>query len=66
VITVFYKTKEQLQNYAEPLSLDKEVKTVKEALARMIEQHGLDVVHQFKEQSLSIIAIHKNIHYTRA
>jgi [protein-PII] uridylyltransferase len=42
---LFYKTKEQLQNYVEPPSLDKKVKTVKKALAEAIEQvTSIDVV----------------------
>ncbi len=45
---LFYKTKEQLQNHVEPPSLDKKIKTVKEALAGAIEQYGLDVVQMDK------------------
>ena len=50
---LFYKTKEQLQNYVEPPSLDKKVKTVKKALAEAIEQHGFDVVQM--EEILSTL-----------
>ncbi len=45
---LFYKTKEQLQNYVNPLSLDKKVKVAKEILAVAINQHGLDVVQTDK------------------
>jgi predicted amino acid-binding ACT domain protein len=45
--------KAQLQNYVEPPSLDKKVKTVKKALAEAIEQHGFDVVQM--EEILSTL-----------